>query len=245
MNTHPSLVTTPETNIGTGSGALIHIPENLDPGLKPYLLEFNGASVDSIYKAIEHAINSIDKMANVGAVRATQSRTLSGIAMETEFQLLNARLSEKGDLLEVAEEQLWTLFCDYLGYEWDGYVKYPDTFNLRDKQGEINQLKAAKDTATDPIVIRKIDEHILEWMGEEKELLAYEDITPEAGRVYPDGEPIPQSLPPLYIDSSNPQVPTGQNCANCEYYKGTEKYCIKFDAPVRPLYWCAKWDRKD
>lgn len=243
MNTHPSLVKTPETQAGIGSGSVIHMPENLDPGLKPYLLEFNGASVDSIYAAIEHAADSIDKMANTGAVRATQSRTMSGIAMETEFQLLNARLSEKGDLLEIAEEAIWTLFCDYMGYEWDGYVKYPDSFNLKDRQSEIQQLQTAKNTATDPIVIKKIDGEILEWLGYEKELLAYEDITPEVGRVYPDGEPIPESLPPLYIDSQDPQVPLGQNCANCEYYKGTERYCMKFDAPVRPIYWCAKWDK--
>jgi hypothetical protein len=245
LNTHPSLVKTPETQAGIGAGSMIHMPENLDPGLKPYLLEFNGASVDGIYTAINHTIESIDKMANVGAVRATQSKTMSGIAMETEFQLLNARLSEKGDLLEIAEEGIWNLFCDYMGYVWDGYVKYPDTFNLRDKAGEISQLQTAKNTATDPIVIRKIDEHILEWMGEEDSLLEYQDINPIEGRTYPDGEPIDPKLPPLYIDSSDPQVPTGQNCANCEYYKSSEGYCIKFDANVRPLFWCAKWERDE
>jgi len=245
MNTHPSLVKTPETQAGIGAGSLIHMPDNLDPGLKPYLLEFNGASVDAIYQAIEHAIESIDKMANIGAVRATQSRSLSGVAMETEFQLLNARLSEKGDLLEIAEEGVWILFCEYMGYTWDGYVKYPNSFNLRDKQGEINQLQTAKNTATDSVVIRKIDEHILEWMGEEKEALAYQDINPIPGRTYPDGEPIPESLPPLYIDSADVAVPKGQNCGNCEYYKGTEQYCTKFDATVRPLYWCAKWEKSE
>ena len=243
MNTHPSLVKTPETEAGIGAGSMIHMPENLDPGLKPYLLEFNGASVQSIYQAIEHAVESIDQMANTGAVRATVSRTLSGVALETEFQLLNARLSEKGDLLEIAEEAVWTLFCEYMGYTWDGYVKYPDSFNLRDKQSEINQLQTAKNTATDPVVLRKIDEHILEWMGEEDEELAYQDINSIPGRTYPDGEPIDEKLPPKYMDSSDPQVPTGQNCSNCEYYKSTESYCIKFDANVRPMYWCAKWDR--
>ena len=245
MNTHPSLVKTPETEAGIGAGSMIHMPENLDPGLRPYLLEFNGASVESIYTAINHAIESIDKMANIGAVRATQSRSLSGVAMETEFQLLNARLSEKGDLLEIAEEGVWNLFCDYMGYVWDGYVKYPNSFNLRDKQGEIVQLQTAKNTATDPVVIRKIDEHILEWMGEEKSDLQYQDINPITDRTYPDGEAIPESLPPLYINSNDPRVPEGQNCANCEYYKGTEQYCTKFDADVRPLFWCAKWDRED
>lgn len=245
LNTHPSLVKTPETEAGIGAGSMIHMPENLDPGLKPYLLEFGGASISSIYQAIEHAVESIDQMANTGAVRATVSRTLSGVAMETEFQLLNARLSEKGDLLEVAEESLWTLFAEYLGYVWDGYVKYPDSFNLRDKTSEINQLQAAKNTLTDPAALRLIDKRVIEYLGEEPEdYLQYQDINPITGRTYPDGEPVPESLPPLYMDSSDPEVPEGQNCANCEYYKSTESYCTKFDATVRPLYWCAKWEKQ-
>ena len=242
MDSHPSLVKTPETQAGVGAGSLIHMPENLDPGLKPYLLEFGGASVDSIYKAIQHSIDSIDKMANTGAVRATESRTMSGVAMETEFQLLNARLSEKADNLELAEEQMFQFWFEYMGQQWMGEIEYPGSFNIRDTGSEINQLATAKNTATDPIVIRKIDEHILEWMGEEKELLAYQDINPIPGRTYPDGEAIPESLPPAYVDSSDPQVPEGQNCDNCQYYKPSEGYCIKFDANVRPLFWCAKWE---
>ena len=242
MDSHPSLVKTPETQAGVGAGSLIHMPDNLDPGLKPYLLEFGGASVDSIYKAIEHSIGSIDKMANTGAVRATESRTMSGVAMETEFQLLNARLSEKADNLELAEEQMFEFWFQYMGQQWMGEIEYPGSFNIRDTGSEIQQLATAKNTATDPIVIRKIDEHILEWMGEEKELLAYQDINPIPGRTYPDGEAIPESLPPAYVDSSDPQVPEGQNCDNCQYYKPSEGYCIKFDANVRPLIWCAKWE---
>ena len=242
MDSHPSLVKTPETQAGVGAGSLIHMPENLDPGLKPYLLEFGGASVDSIYKAIEHSIDSIDKMANTGAVRATESRTMSGVAMETEFQLLNARLSEKADNLQLAEEQMFEFWFQYMGQQWMGEIEYPGSFNIRDTGSEIQQLATAKNTATDPIVIRKIDEHILEWMGEEKELLAYQDINPIPGRTYPDGEAIPESLPPAYVDSSDPQVPEGQNCDNCQYYKPSEGYCIKFDANVRPLFWCAKWE---
>ena len=241
LDSHPSLVKTPETQAGIGAGSMIHMPENLDPGLKPYLLEFGGASVDSIYSAIKHTIEAIDKMANIGAVRASQSISMSGVAMETEFQLLNARLSEKADNLELAEEQMWELWFLYQGSQWMGYVEYPNSFNIRDKAGEINQLQTAKSTATDPVVIRKIDEHILEWMGEEKELLAYQDINPIPGRTYPDGEAIPESLPPAYMPAEDSGT-QDQWCQNCEYYKSTEGYCIKFDANVRPLFWCAKWE---
>ena len=169
LDSHPSLVKTPETIAGTGAGAIIHMPENLDPGLRPFLLEFNGAEISSIQSAIDHAIDAIDKMANTGSVRATESRTMSGVAMETEFQLLNARLSEKADNLQLAEEQMWDLWFLYQGEQWMGEVEYPGSFNIRDTAKEIEQLQIAKNTATDPRVLARIDHHILEWMDEDSD----------------------------------------------------------------------------
>ena len=177
MDSHPSLVKTPETQAGTGSGSIIHMPENLDPGLKPYLLEHSGASVTSIYEAIKNTISSIDKMANTGAVRATESRTLSGVAMETEFQLLNARLSEKADNIELAEEQLWKLWAEYMGYSWDGSIEYPGSFNMRDTQREVDQLVKAKSAATDPRVLQVIDHEIIELLGEDADIIMPEMVT--------------------------------------------------------------------
>ena len=175
LDSHPSLVKTPETQAGIGAGSLIHMPENLDPGLKPYILEFSGASVTAIQAAIKQTIESIDKMANTGAVRATESRTMSGVAMQTEFQLLNARLSEMADNFELAEEQLWKLYAEYQGYTWDGYVEYPSSFNIQDTSNEFVQLQTAKSAATDPRVLTVIDEKILELLGEEADLILGEE----------------------------------------------------------------------
>ena len=82
----------------------------------------------------------------------------------------------------------------------------------------------------------------IEWMGEEKSDLPFIDPNPQTGRTYPDGEEINANLPNAYQPASNAEVPEGQNCANCEYYKPGELYCTKFDAPVRAVYWCAKWE---
>ena len=185
LDSHPSLVKTPETQAGIGAGSLIHMPENLDPGLKPYLLEFSGASVDSIYKAIEHTIAAIDKMANTGAVRATESRTMSGVAMETEFQLLNARLSEKADNLELAEEQMWRLWAEYMGMSWDGKIEYPGSFNIRDTGKEITQLQQAKAAATDPRVLAIIDHEIVEFLGEDADIVLPEIVAETLPEVKP------------------------------------------------------------
>lgn len=190
LDSHPSLVKTPETQAGIGAGSLIHMPENLDPGLRPYILEFSGASVDAIYNSIQHTIESIDKMANTGSVRMTESKTMSGVAMQTEFQLLNARLSEKADNLELAEEQMWRLWCEYTGSTWDGSVDYPGSFNLRDTETEIQQLQIAANTnPADPRVRTAIDMKILDWLDlDADELVALGDSRIVKPDTVPEGE---------------------------------------------------------
>jgi hypothetical protein len=242
LDGHPSLVVTPDTQYGSGAGAIIIVPENSDPGLKPYYLEHGGSNVQSIHNSITQTVEAIDRLSNTGGVRGTETKTLSGVAMEVEFSLLNARLAEKGDNLELAEEQLFELFARYQSIEWMGEVDYPNSFNIRDLQREFAQLNTAKQAATDPVVLRIIDEKLVELMDEEKERLPFIDPNPQTGRTYSDGEPIADSLPAAYQPAANAEVPEGQNCANCEYYKPGEQYCTKFDAPVRAVYWCAKWE---
>jgi hypothetical protein len=103
-------------------------------------------------------------------------------------------------------------------------------------------LVSAKAAATDPVMFRVIDEQLIEMLGEEKSRLPFNDPNPQPGRLYPDGEEINSNLPDAYQPASNADVPEGQNCGNCEYYKPGELYCTKFDAPVRAVYWCAKWE---
>ena len=242
MDGHPSLVVPPTAQLGSGAGAIIQLQEGSDPGLNPYYLEHGGNGVASIHSSIDKLVEAIDRISFTGGVRATATKTMSGIAMETEFQLLNAKLAEKADNMELAEEQIWKLFGLYQGREWMGEVEYPSSFNIRDTQREFSQLASAKSAATDPVVLRIIDEQIVELLGEEKERLPFIDPNPQIGRTYADGEIIPDSLPAAYQPASNADVPPGQNCGNCEYYKPGEMYCTKFDAPVRAVFWCAKWE---
>lgn len=240
MDTHPSLVATPETNVGTGSGALIHMPENMDPGLKPYLLEYSGAGVDLILNAIQQQVNAIDKMANTGAIRAVESRTLSGVAMRTEFELLNARLAEKADNLELAEEQIWRLFAEYVGQQWTGSIEYPGSFNVRDTADEINQLKVAADTVGDDANARaEIIKRVMEWLGESTGDLPspQSETVGTNARTYPDGEPVDPRLPEAYA-KYDPE--TGEKCINCAAY--AQGKCVVWNnAVVRKNYWCARW----
>lgn len=160
LDSHPSLVTTPDVQIGTGAGSLIQISETSDPGLKPYLLEFSGASIDSMLETIRHTVSTIDKMANTGGVRTTETRSMSGVAMETEFQLLNARLADKADSLELAEENIWKLWCAYQGIDYSFDINYPNSFNIRDKNSELQQLATARSTTENTQLQSIIDERI-------------------------------------------------------------------------------------
>ena len=241
INGHPALVKTAGTEASAGAGAIIQMDENMDSGLKPYMLSVS-TNTAQIYESIRHTVEAIDKMANVGSVRSSSPTIMSGVAREQEFALLNAKLSEKADNLELTEEHIWELYCLYQGKTWSGTIEYPGSFNIRDTDAEVDRLVKARQAATDPVVLRIIDEQLVEMLGEEKERLAFIDPNPQPGRLYPDGEPIADSLPNAYQPASNAEVPEGQNCANCEYYKPGELYCTKFDAPVRAVFWCAKWE---
>jgi len=148
LDGHPSLVATETTKVGSGAGSILYVPETMDPGLKPYLLDHGNTATEGIWTSIGHRVDAIDKMANTGAVRATESRTLSGVAMQTEFQLLNARLAEKSDNLQLAEEQMWKLYAMYQGTVWDGEIDYPGSFAIHDVQNEFASLQTARQAAT-------------------------------------------------------------------------------------------------
>jgi len=168
LDAHPSLVKTPETNAGTGAGSIITMPDNMDPGLKPYLLEYTGASVDSLYKSIKHAQDTIDKLSCLGAMRGTDARVMSGISRQVEFQMLNAKLSEKARNLELAEEQIWQLFAAYMAMSWDGEVSYPDNFSIIDEEDEYKKLEIARRAATGPEALRLIDQKLMDLIQEDE-----------------------------------------------------------------------------
>lgn len=175
INGHPTLVKTAGSEASAGAGAVIQIEDNLDPGLKPYMLTVS-TDIASIYTAIEHTTRAIDKMANTGSIRSTEAGRMSGVAQEQEFQLLNAKLSEKADNLQLTEEQIWQWFAYYQGYQWNGKIEYPGSFNIRDTQSEIEQLVKAKSAATSPKVLNIIDGRIAEWLGEEEDIVFAEDM---------------------------------------------------------------------
>jgi len=172
LSNHPSLVKTPNVEASAGAGAIIEIPEDLDASLKPYIIQPSGQNLDGIMKCIQNKVDAIDRITHMGSVRATGTQIASGIALQTEFQLLNARLSEKADYLENAEEQIWGLFAKWLGKQWNGTVDYPDTFDIRDWANDLQYLQMAKASGIKSETFNKeIDKQIAEAVIDDNETM--------------------------------------------------------------------------
>ena len=173
ISNHPSLVKTSDTQAAAGAGAIIDLPNDLDANLKPYLLEPSGSGITNILQSLGSKADAINRMANIGGVRANATRTMSGVALQTEFSILNARLSEKADLLELAEEQIWRLWSLWQQRVWDGTVDYPDSFNIHDRENTVALLKQAKETKPEnPELLKEIDHMLAEALVKDDDRLA-------------------------------------------------------------------------
>jgi len=172
LTNHPSLVKTPSVNASAGAGAVIEMPDELEPNLKPYLLQPSGSSLTSIMDSIENKVSSINRIAHIGAIRTTKSGISSGVALQTEFELLNARLSEKADNLEIAEEQLFRLYAMFQDTDFDGEINYPDSFNIRDYATDLLFYQQAKAiNVQSPTLNKEIDKEIARAVVDDDEKL--------------------------------------------------------------------------
>jgi hypothetical protein len=172
LTNHPSLVKTPSVNASAGAGAIIEMPEELEPNLKPYLLQPSGQNLESIMNTIRTKVEAINRIAHTDAVRTTKTQVSSGIALQTEFELLNARLSEKADNIEIAEEQLFRLYAQYQNTVFDGLINYPDSFNIRDYASDLTFYQMAKAMNIESATFNKeVDKEIAKAVVDDNDIL--------------------------------------------------------------------------
>ena len=171
ISNHPTLVKSYATDASAGAGSVINMPDDMDANLKPYQIQPSGQNLDSVRNAIDDKVESINRMSHMGAVRGTQAITQSGVAMQTEFQMLNAKLSEKADILELAEEQLWFLFCQWQNITPDVEISYPDAFDLRDYDKELLFLQQLRSTGVKSVTLAmEIDKKISDLILDDEQL---------------------------------------------------------------------------
>jgi hypothetical protein len=196
LTNHPSLVKTNGVNASAGAGAVIEMPDEMEPNLKPYLLQPSGQNLNSIMDSITKKVESINRIAHTGAVRTTKQQVQSGIALQTEFELLNARLSEKADNLQLAEEQIFKCYAEYQNTTFDGEINYPDSFNIRDYATDLVFYQQAKAVNVPSDTLNKeIDKEIARAVVDDDEKLSeiFDEIdsNAEVGQFTQD-EPVQQ-----------------------------------------------------
>ncbi len=172
ISNHPTLVKTYETDATAGAGAVINLPDDMDGNLKPYQMQPSGQNLDAVRNSIADKVESINRMAHMGAVRGTEAVKQSGVALQTEFQMFNAKLSEKADLLELAEEQLWQLYCEWQNISADIEVFYPDSFDLRDYDKELMFLQQLRATGIKSTTMaQEVDKRIADLLLDDEVLV--------------------------------------------------------------------------
>jgi hypothetical protein len=183
ISNHPSLVKSVQTQASAGAGSIIQMPDDLPEGLKPFLLEPNGSGIEGLLSSMQQKVEAIDRMSHMGGIRSIESRRLSGVALATEFQLLNAKLAEKADNLEHAEEQIWRIYAQWQDQIWDGTVEYPDSFNIQDKYNDMNMLKLAKDAGiVSPVLNYEVEKQMLRILVDDDD--KFQELQGELDRTF-------------------------------------------------------------
>lgn len=149
IGSHPTLVKTASTDAAAGAGGIITLDETMPGDLKPYLLQPNSSSIDQIVKMLHEHQKMIAKMTHLEAVMAEKTVAKSGIALQTEFAMLNTRLGDKADSLEQFERKLWDLFQLWSGVFADDtfVVEYKKKFDLRDDNNDLANFKTVLEMA--------------------------------------------------------------------------------------------------
>ena len=145
ISSHPTLVKTTDTSAAAGAGAIINMDIELDPGLRPYLLQPTSQGITGILDTVEKVSDSIKRMTHTSAVQAQRGTPISGVALQTERQLLNAKLSDIADTLQETELQLWKIWFDWQAIDQpeDFSIEYSKSFDMRDNHAEVELYKKA------------------------------------------------------------------------------------------------------
>ena len=143
---HPTLVKTQDVSAMAGAGAVINMDNTMDPNLRPYLLEPTGSNIDSIVSMINLHIENFLRSTHLGAIMAARGLSVkSGVALATEFDMLNTRLGDKAAKLEQTEWNIWKLWFKWNGIQpdIDFNIEYQKTFDLRDEHADLKLLNEA------------------------------------------------------------------------------------------------------
>ena len=147
---HKTLVKNINDQASSGAGGVIIMDPDTPAGKLPYLLQADASALTGLLNTIDKKTEMVNRMAHLTPVRTYRKQTISAVAIETEFQILNTLLADKAAQLQLTEYRIFDHFCAWEAIDGakSGFeVNYPTHFELRDKQADLNFIKAAREAA--------------------------------------------------------------------------------------------------
>lgn len=232
---HPTLVVDEHTEqlndgqVGGEPGSIIKVQSTLT-GEPNYVFEFKSPSLDSITQIRELVDNKVQKLSQIAMLRSEDliRAANSGAQIEVYDDKLSAMVRRKATNLENGERKLWNIWFDWLNLTpvEDFSISYNRQYNRRALEIELREVELMMAT------LQKYES--IETGAAPPPATDMPDIP---GRTYPDGTPIPASLPSAYAPATGSSA-----CSNCAAY--VNGGCSIWAAPVRPEYTCAAWQAR-
>jgi hypothetical protein len=120
---------------------------------------------------MQNTVESIMRSTHTSAVQGLKTAQ-SGVALQTERQLLNAKLSDLADTLNETEYAMWDLWFRWQGIETpeEFELKYNDSFDIRDKYSELDLIIKAKAAGfANPTYIDALNKQLASLMIDDNE----------------------------------------------------------------------------
>lgn len=155
--------TTSEGGDDTGPSAVLGFPPD-NPDAKPDWLEAKVQEpISAILEWILRKIEEIYRASNAGGLAATeiQKQAKSGVALKTEFQLLNGKLIKKSEYVVKALRKLLDYWTRWQGKSADDIkVERPKTFEVENLAADLENALTAK-LIVDSVAFKKAVEKLV------------------------------------------------------------------------------------
>ena len=137
-----------------------------DSPARPFWLEAPHTSLTEIREWVSQDIDQINRIARTGGATKIQEsvQPRSGVALEIEFQHLYAALREKADNAEQAESEIFKLYALWEGTIFDGSIDYPDEFNIKDVDRDLNRFLQAEPFIKTPLFKIEVEKKTVDFL---------------------------------------------------------------------------------
>jgi hypothetical protein len=119
-------------------------------------------------------LENLQNLTGMGGLSTSSKQVQSGVSIIQERKALHRMAKAKSRLMEVAEEQIWTFACRFMGVRWAGEVNYNKDYEQGDTEYRIALMEKAKALAGDnPVIQGMIVKQLVEMMAEPTDIRDY------------------------------------------------------------------------